>query len=180
MSLHPGCIEFEGANYDLSHMSPWTTELDIQAKGNNPAMKLEVTFRFTNHCYTEGIAESDIDPVPLLLDHNGNRRRFCPIRHDRSLGLRDILKEIHKQKCLFAGRRNWLVIELIDEGGKTLHYHIYLSIKVHSERGDALAIWIESAFVEDRGRNIPKRGGRHKRISFAMLARKTLLGQPIK
>lgn len=172
-------INFEGIDYDLSHFQPWSTKIIIPEKDHHPELALKIEFLFSNHCYTEGLKDHEPDSVPLLKDPRGNRRRFCPNRYEHSLMLRDILQDISKYKCLFTGRDNWLLIEVKNEKGELLNYHVYLSIKPHHSNG-GLFIRVVSAYIKDKGNNKPKRKGRHDRISFCILARKVINGEPVK
>lgn len=180
MIKHPKTIVVDGESFDLMHLFPWEVKLNIPAKDKHPELEATVFFRFSNHCYTESVPPNECDPTPLIKDHNGFRRQFCKKRYSHSIGLRDILEAIHTRKCLFTGRNNWLIIELKNDNGNTVNYHVYFSIKRHRTQNNAVIIWIESAYIKDKGTNAPKRGYGHDRIHFAMLVRKILKGEPIR
>lgn len=172
-------INFEGTDYDLSHFQPWSIEIIIPEKDHHPELALKIEFRFSNHCYTEELKDHEPDSTPSLTDQYGNRRRFCPVRYKHSLKLRDILQDINTYKCLFTGRSNWLIIEVENEKGEWLNYHVYLLIKPHRSNG-GLFIRVVSAYIKDKGNNQPKRKSRHNRISFCILARKMINGEPVR
>jgi len=179
MYKHPKNINIDGQIYDLKHMSPWELKVNIPAQDKNPEIDVTLYFHFSNHCYTEGVETSNLDPKPLIMDNQGRRRQFCKKRYGNSIELREILKNTNTKYCLFTGRENWLIVNLKNEAGREYKYHIYFSIKRHRQEKNALIVWVETAFIKDRGNNQPKRGKSLSRIKFEMLVRKTIKNEKI-
>ena len=64
-------------NYDFSHLDPFI----MMVKSDMAKKELKVHVRFTNHCFTRGYeAFSHPEGEPIIPDHSGNERTFCPIR----------------------------------------------------------------------------------------------------
>ena len=176
---HPPHFEHEGIRYNLDHLQPLQHTVTLSAHNGNPELILLLDVKFSNHCYSEGAPQTPNDP-PSFVDHNKKPRWFCPVRHQMSLKLPNIIQEIHTRKCLFTGKHNWLVVESQNAYGTITKYHVYFKLKKHNTNKDALVMYVESAYEKTKGNNTPKRGKGHDRIGFPMLARKTLSGAPIK
>lgn len=176
---HPDSFEHDGKTYDLLHLQPTQFSLTLQAHKDNPELVILVDLRYSNHCYTEGATDVGGREHDML-DHNDWPRWFCPGRHDTSLLLPDLVQELHKKKCLFTGKHNWLVVEIQTREGERVPFHVYFAIRKNKHLDNGLFVTIESAYLKTRGENSPHRHGGMDRTAFALLARKTLSGQGIK
>jgi len=177
--IHPEFFEHQGEQYALTHLQATQFSLLLQEHKNNPELEILIDIRYSNHCYSEG--EPDIEGRECdFYDHNNWPRWFNPGRHETSLLLPGLVQEIHKKKCLFTGKHNWLVIEVQTLEGERVPFHVYFAIRKNKHVDNCLYITIESAYLKTRGDNSPHRHGSMDRTAFAMLARKTLAGQPVR
>ena len=90
-------LEISGEEFDFTHLEPF-----IMHVNSDMAKKvLKVHVRFTNHCFTKGY-ESFYHPEgePIIYDHSGNGRTFCPIRYRLSLALPEIICSGSQSKSL--------------------------------------------------------------------------------
>ncbi|MFK5912932.1 MAG: hypothetical protein QM484_01040 [Woeseiaceae bacterium] len=173
-------LHINGVEYKFNHLMPLDLSINLEAHNKNSELTVSLTFFFSNHCYTEGVKENeDISEQFLLLDHNQNQRKFCINRYQMSLQLPELLKQLHTKKCFFTGRQNWLVIEVLNNSGENIFYHVFFNIKKHKRKKNGLFIEIQSAYIKEKGENTPTRR-KNERMSFAMIARKIITGKPIK
>ncbi|MFK5950944.1 MAG: hypothetical protein QM500_19505 [Methylococcales bacterium] len=175
---HPPFLEHNGKQYTLNHLEDTQIELTLQAHKTNPELELTIQLSYTNHCYTQGTTENS-EPHDME-DHNGWPRWFNLERYETSLLLPEFVKQIHKKKCLFTGKQNWLVIELKESSGISVPFYLVFSLWNNKEVENGLHLNIVSAYKKTEGDNAPHRGGSMDRVAFAMLARKTLEGKSVK
>jgi len=176
---HETPFTYDEKEYDLSHLQPIEFDITLKAHKTNPELKILINVVFSNHCYTEGVTTVS-NASHNFLDHNNQRRWFSPARHESSGMLPGLVKQLHTKKCCFTGRTNWLIIELQGSDGKDIPFHVFFSIWKNKKIGNSLCLCIDSAYFKTKGDNSPTRRNKMDRISFAMLARKTLQGKPIK
>lgn len=177
---HPPLHLHHGTPYDLRHLSPCLVSMLIKEDGNYPEIQLEMDVKYTNHCYSEGKPKIAGAPSDLT-DHHNQPRWFCPYRHETSLLLPQLITNLPDRKCLFTGKTNWLVIELLGRNGIQTPFHVYFTLKKKKTAiKNSLSLFIESAYMKDTGDNSPKRRGSLDRIRFAMLARKTIAGESVR
>ena len=65
MSKYPNNITVAGTIYDLKHLHPQSVEIVTPKNDKQPELTIEMKFRFSNHCYSEGVEKKDPDPEPL-------------------------------------------------------------------------------------------------------------------
>ena len=110
----------------------------------------------------------------MIVDGSGIKRRFCSDRYELSLRLRDVIKSLPDgKKCYFTGRANWITVEVLGAGKEQRFYDIYFKLK--RKPSNFLFMYLESAFIRDKGKNIAKR----KTIGSKVLIGKTLRGESI-
>lgn len=180
---HPPFFVHKDERYDLTHLRPFMFNLTLQAHKSNPELEISLRVEFTNHCYTEGAAQdvTELNGVTYdEVDHYEWPRWYNTERYNTSLLLPDFVRQIHTKKCLFTKRQNWLIIELEEENGTIVPFYLIFSIWAHKNQENSLGLRIVSAYKKTKEDNAPKRGHGMDRISFAMLARKTLANVPIK
>lgn len=164
-------------NHDFSHLDPFV----MMVKSDMAKKELKVHVRFTNHCFTKGYeAFNHPDGEPIIPDHSGNERTFCPIRYRLSLSLPAIISGlVNPQEKVFqtAARRNWAYSITIDDPAGP--YHLFFEIRRASrdERHlQDLNVVVESAYNEEKGYGPPDLLGR---IGFVALCGRVYCGKPL-
>ncbi|MBC8679354.1 hypothetical protein [Staphylococcus pseudintermedius] len=164
-------------NYDFSHLDPFI----MMVKSDMAKKELKVHVRFTNHCFTRGYeAFSHPEGEPVIPDHSGNERTFCPIRYRLSLSLPSIINGlVNPQEKVFqtAARRNWAYSITIDDPAGP--YHLFFEIRRASrdERHlQDLNVVVESAYHEEKGYGPPDLLGR---IGFVALCGRVYCRKPL-
>lgn len=175
-----GFIDVSGARYDITHLRVFRFKFSIPATDSRPEIKAEMEVKFSSHCVSIGPKrneEFDFDQIGadhLIVDGTGIKRRFCPDRYHLSHQLRDIIRSLPEgRKCFFNRRENWITVEVLGAGRTQQFYDIYF--KLHRKPTNYLVLYLESAFIRDKGRSIAKR----KTIGSKVLLGKTLRGEPI-
>ncbi|KWN83012.1 hypothetical protein [Burkholderia stagnalis] len=185
--LQQGYADIAGQQYDLTHLIGGLISLTIPASGKYPEIVATMSVEYMSHCVSYGPAD---DGPPLdfeqlgharrVLDHRNIERAFCFDRHRWSLQLPGIVGRLEAYTCYFTGRENWMVMELIDDQGQKVEYEVFFRLRRGAE-ANTLRLVIESAYVRN-----PDRGGpgiprsRRGKIRFAVMAAKTLRGEPIR
>jgi len=150
-------------------------------KSDMARKELKVHVRFTNHCFTKGYeAFGHPEGEPIIPDHSGNERTFCPIRYRLSLSLPEIISGlVNPQKKVFqtAAKRNWAYSITIDDPAGP--YHLFFEIR-RASRDERylqdLNVVVESAYHEERGYGPPKL---LERIGFVALCGRVYCGKPL-
>jgi len=85
-----------------------------------------------------------------------------------------------ERDCLFTGRGNWLMVEVLDPAGERREYEIFF--RIFRQSNHALHIFVDSAYVRNpqRSRKRPRPVGRHGKVSAKILMAKTLRGEPVR
>lgn len=171
---------------DLAHLTDAKYQFTIEASGKYPEVTFEVLFQYSSHCVSWGPKEDQAIDFSThghdrrILDDKEIARCFCEIRYTLSHNLPDIFKTITERKCLFTGRQNWLIIEILDASGERQEYEVYFSLSRQSS--NMLRIYVESAYVRDAD-SIEKRPAHLKRrdkVRAKTLLMKKLRNEPIK
>ena len=98
----------EGQTYDLSHMTPLRPLVSISLAG--VIYKVPTVVIFSNHCYSEEIADKH-DPAWAI----NNDRVFCPERWQESLALPDaVLRMINDRQICHKTHDRQIFIRIND------------------------------------------------------------------
>ncbi len=170
-------LVLSGVKYDFSHLDPFM----MIVKSDMAKKDLRIHVRFTNHCFTKGYDRRDHpDGDPVISDHSGNDRTFCPIRYNLSLSLPAIIKSLTKPEekvSQTAARRNWSYSITVDDPKGP--YHLFFEIRrtpQYERHLQDLNIVIESAYHEEKGYGPPKLLGR---IGFVALCGRVFCNKPL-
>jgi len=175
----------DGACYSLTHLQDAEYRFRIPAIGKYPELEIILLVIFSSHCISWGPSRGDEIDFSIhgedrcVIDEQGVHRCFDAARYALSLHLPGIFKTFVERDCLFTGRRNWLMVEVLDPAGERQEYEIFFRIK--KQTGHKLRIFVESAYVRDPHRSIkqPSPISRRDRVSAKILMAKTLRGEPV-
>jgi GT2 family glycosyltransferase len=108
-----------------------------------------------------------IDP---RLFHSDSRetRTFDFDRYELSKLLPAIVESLATRKCFQTNRSDFVTVELICEGEKTVNYHVYFTVSKAAKRG-YLNLYISSAYVANR-----KAGSSGRSINFLVILHRTM------
>jgi hypothetical protein len=162
-------IIIDKTEYDLTHLNPFT--IDIQAKAEG-AKAYRVLVSFGHHTFTKRFEEG-IDPDALIHIEDGERRCFCQDRYTASKGLRSLIYHNRKGKAYFSNKHNFM---LIDQplGGHPYAVFFTLQRERNIQNVDAI-MFIISAYEKP---NLPAKSSLPS-ISFATLTHKTVRNERI-
>lgn len=170
-------IDISGESYDFRHLDPFIMIINSDMANK----ELRVHVRFTNHCFTKGYDRfTHPDGEPIIYDHSGNERTFCPIRYRLSFALPGIINQLcePQQKVRqTAAKRNWAYSVTIDDPSGP--YHLFFEIRrtPHSEQYlQNLNVVIESAYHEDKAYGPPEL---LERIGFVGLCGRVFCRKPL-
>lgn len=141
MDWYGKILEIDGKTYDLSHLAPFSLNVNFPAQGNKPAIYFTLIIRFSTHCVSEDWVDH---PSVSFPDEGGKDRFFSFARYNLSLLLPSLLKELPERQCYFASSRNFLTVEIREGDGESKNYHIYFSVKKIRE---GVSVLVESAYV---------------------------------
>lgn len=160
-------LEIDGKTYNLNHLSPFSLNVNLPPKGNKQAISFTLKIRFSTHCVSEDWVEH---PTVSFLDEGGKDRFFSFARYNLSLRLPSLLRGLPERQCYFASSRNFLTVEITEDGGESKNYHIYFSVKKIRE---GVSVLVESAYVP----NNPER--QSKKIKGKVILSNTYNGKKI-
>jgi len=116
-------IIVNGACYSLIHLQDVEYHFRIPSSGKYPELEIILIVRFSSHCVSWGPRRGEKIDFGIhgedrrIIDENGVHRCFDEARYLLSLHLPGIFKTFVERDCLFTGRRNWLVVEVLDSDG---------------------------------------------------------------
>lgn len=170
-------ITIEGGLIEFDHLNPFQISVpSIQARRD-----LMVDIKFTNHCFSFGDEDTEVDEGELY-DHNGRRRIFCPQRYRLSLELPNILQEMNHPKVKVwqtTARRNWTHVIQVDDSSLPYKgpYYIFFELrKAKQNEEDDLKLTVESAYHGQETYDPPSLLGK---MGFQLLCGKVYLGQRV-
>jgi hypothetical protein len=175
--VHWKPFEFEGAVYDLGHLSHRTCDYKQPAKGGKPERTYHVEIRFSLHCFTRGPKPEEVPDKRLNYSDDRETRIFDFRRYELSKQLPAIFDTLERRKCYHTGKSNFLTVEGVDDSGNAVEYEIFFTVLRSSSRRGILNIFVQSAYIRDsqHGRILPR-----KPIGFHLILFNTLHGKPIK
>ena len=158
--------------YDLSHLDCFVFDCPTDFRD----APLTVGVRFSNHCYSCKCDDDAYAGEDLLIDHNGNRRRFDLPRYDLTVHLDGLVRGLPQAKIFQTyEERNYLHFSTQLD---VAEYRIFFHLRRASAGADHdLTLFVESAYPLD-GVDLVSRG--RGRIRFPVLARKNYLGEAIR
>ncbi|MEQ3291563.1 hypothetical protein [Klebsiella oxytoca] len=170
-------LTVSGVHYELTHLNPFV----MAVKSDMAKKELKVHVRFTNHCFTKGYDRyGHPEGDPIIPDHSGNDRTFCPIRYRLSLKLPAIINSlINPQERVFqtAAKRNWAYSVTVEDPAGP--YHLFFEIRKaaqHERHLQDLNIVVESAYHEDKAYGPPNLLGK---VGFVVLCGKVFCRKPL-
>lgn len=134
--------------YDLSHLN----NLLVRVKGRSGGAKVfRARVVFGCHTFTKDVEPGD-DPQLYYQDGN-NMRCFCPIRHDQSLSLPKLFREVANGggDTYFGNDSNLLILDTGRDGGP--YMAAYKIFRPNKQDVDVL-LSVRSAYLKP---NLPKR-----------------------
>lgn len=181
-----GHIVLNGETISLSHLADKEYSYTIEKTAKHPEQVLNVLVQYSSHCISLAPKRDE------KIDFSGNNserkifdgrvyRCFCDNRYELSKFLPDIFTDLLNKKCIFTGKENFMMVEIITKDFKRLDYEIFFSVSQYKERS-SLKIYVESAYVRD-GNYIdsrPKPKNRKDKIKAKVLLAKKARGEPIR
>lgn len=161
----------QGKTYTFEHLAPLT--LSVPVKSGQTVRIVSVVVHFSCHCFTEA-HDPGLHTPDLIYRHRGEVRAFQVDRYELSKKLPAIIESLPTRKVFFTKETNYLVVESIDQDGRRVSYTVFFDLKRARGIGYDLAMTVESAYVKDV---LPKH---LDKISFRILAAKTLAGQKVR
>jgi len=158
---------YDGTDYDLSHLHPYKIEVVQPSRDGKPESSYSVQVIFGLHTFTRSINKGENPSEDLKYSDSREVRLFDLERHRLSFHLRGIVGALSSnKKCFHTGKGNFFVVNLLDEGDRTVEYEVYFEVSKSSERG-VLNLFIQSAYVRDESH----RTGRPKKkpIGFQII-----------
>jgi len=155
-------IYYENNCYNLEHLNPFYYEF-IQKGNNNDDKKYKCLVDFSDHCFTT--KQNSIEGT----------RVFCPIRHELSKKLPEIIKNMHTQKVFFTSAQDKFV--KIHDFNTSQEYEVYFSLKKSNDAKCDIYMFINSAYIRDLEKKI---NFRRKPISFFTIIHNTIINKKIK
>ncbi|MBO4121957.1 hypothetical protein J5T34_14620 [Cupriavidus gilardii] len=154
----PTYINIAGTDFDISHLAPYRTVVDVPLRGGN-VKRMPVEIAYTNHCYSRRPihAVNEQIPVGYLIRDGAKARMFCSRRYRLSLNLpliMDALIRGETQVWSVAGN-NFVRVEMVDEEADgrrtTINYYVLMQIRKHAapEQPKHIKVRVETAFPED-------------------------------
>jgi hypothetical protein len=160
-------LEYDGLNYDLSHLHPRTLQFERPAQGDKPAVIFTVDVIFSLHCFTHELPSSAYDRK-LVYSDDRETRLFDFERLELSKRLPKIVETLAQRKCFHTGYGNFVTVEVVREDGATVNYHVFFTAS-KSDRKRRVNLYIQSAYVPSK-----KVGISGKPIRFLVILHNTL------
>lgn len=133
---HPD-ITIAGHTYSLGHLSPFT--IMVEPKVGSGLLPTKLLITFSCHVYSLEWDE-DLNPSSHLIEHEGEKRCFCPIRHRWSESLPDLVRYHAKGKSYLSrdgnGFCNHLFYEPLDVTKRATPYPIFIRINRTNDMGN--------------------------------------------
>lgn len=150
--IKSGSISINGVKYSLEHLQKVQKVIQIPATDRFQAINTTLLISYSSHCvsYDPKTPDFDFDKIGQcykIIDQHGICRVFDAERYECSKYLPAIFSDIVTKKCYQTINRNFFIIEVINDIGKTMHYHIYFRVKRVAKK---LEIIVESAYPKDR------------------------------
>lgn len=168
-------FNYEGIEYDLSHLHPFDLSFTAPASGKRPERTYDLQVTFSMHAFTHGMKD-DEDTQGLLYRDARETRVFDFKRYDLSKQLPDIVKKLGERRCFHTHHGSFFTIELVGEDGQKEEYEIYFKVSRASQKG-RLNVYIQSAYVRDDKHHTsqPKK----RKIGFQVIAYNVMHGKRI-
>jgi len=166
-------ITFGGAEVSIDHLAP----MQMGCSCPNIGRTLTIKVAFSHHCYTEGFDADKHERKQIIVRDGSGPRVFCPIRHDLSFRLPQIVRSIPNNRVYqTAQQRNYVYAIPLDIKGQI--YEVFFMLQ-NAERvaGIDLRMTIESAYPVNAPLPLPKRPNA---IRFTILAYKVLRREPVR
>ncbi|WP_054063580.1 hypothetical protein [Pseudomonas asplenii] len=169
-------LVINGASVDLSHLEPFTFELDSQLAKK----RLRVHVTFSNHCFSKSYDAASHPASEPIIDAGSERQRtYCPTRYRLSHSLPALicgLAESPKTKVWeTATERNWCYSIVIEDPSGP--YHVFFEIRRAGKdrrQWQDLQLVVESAYHQDEESGPSLKGS----MAFMLLCGKIYMGQP--
>jgi hypothetical protein len=133
---HPD-ITIAGQTYPLGHLNPFTITVEPKPDSGYRACKILVTF--SCHVYSLDW-DAAHHPASHLVEHEGERRCFCPSRYGWSLDLPDLVRYHARGKSYISrdgnGFWNHLFYEPLDVTKRAVPYPIYIRLNRVRDMGN--------------------------------------------
>lgn len=171
-------ILHDGQEMPIEHLAPMHMTC-----GCKPIKRdLLIRVIFTKHCYTEAFdAERHTKEQIILFDAPDRARVFCPTRYGLSLGLPDIMANLHTKKVnQTAERRNYVYALPLELDNQLYEIYFMLQRAGAGDRGELipdLRLTVESAYPVQVPTIVPKRANS---IRFSILAYKVLKKEQVR
>lgn len=163
-----GTFKAGEAEYDLTHLSPFTLSVTPKAEG---APTFKVLVSFGHHTFTREMNGHDHGDMKFV--HGQEERCFCPERHGHSLELPRIVTGGATGRAYFSQKRNYLLVE--DLPGVVGPYAVFFNIERARLAGVDAAMFVVSAYPKPAlppKKQLPA-------ITFATLVSKTIAGEQV-
>lgn len=141
-------FSYAGQVYGLSHLTPFSMELERPAKDNRPAATFKVDVQFSFHCFTSKLPTEPFDPKLKYADAR-EVRVFNFERYELSRRLPEIVRSLRDRKCLHTGRGNFVTVDMVANDGSIKKYHVFFEVSKSAIKG-RLNLYIQSSYVPDR------------------------------
>lgn len=160
--------------YDLSHLHPRFLTYVQPGKDDKPAREYPCRISYGLHTFTRGIKPGEIPEPHLLYRDSRETRVFDFDRHAVSLHLPEIVQTVDQRKCHHTHYGNFFTVEVMGNCGQMRNYEVYFEVSRAGSPKGMLNLFVQSAYVRDRGATLKK-----QRIGFFVIAHNILHKKPI-
>lgn len=163
-------IEYEGQAVELAHLDGFDLEFGTQAR----PLGVRIRVRFSTHCYSETFDEAEHGDRPVVMDHNDRKRAFCPVRHEMSKQLPDLVRGLPDSHVFMTPEGNYVRITL----GEGVEYRMFFNLRKAGEKVEAdLSLYVESAYAPTQK---VLAASAMQKVRFKVLVDKVLSGGKLK
>ncbi len=145
---------YDGADYDLAHLTPLDRLIVGQAKDSVP-----LRFRFSYHCCTDKPGKRDLGTRVRESTRPEDDRYFCPVRWFLSLRLPELARSFDNVRLAPVPGYQWLHTERI--AGISLPWAVWVKV-MPGPPGGATVVGVESAYLAGS----PPKGGPPESFRF--------------
>lgn len=147
-SIHRAIIIVNDERIDVSHLQPFTFSFDCVSLNKKNLLRVKIVF--SSHCISKKYDASTHPPNDTIIDiDTSNKRTFCPVRHQCSLDLPEVIQHLQKNPEIHIHKthhnRNWNYSITLPTYNDPYIVFFTLEAQKNKTRED-LFLFIESAY----------------------------------